>query len=98
MGGGGPPSVNAGSIFVTLRALEEREASQEEVMIRAREVLRRYPGELRTSIQESGGGGGGMGVQYTISGPDLRRLADTPTPCFGRSRNFPSRSTPIRRW
>ena len=98
MGGGGPPSVNAGSIFVTLRALEEREASQEQVMIRAREVLRRYPGELRTSIQESGGGGGGMGVQYTISGPDLRRLAEYPTPCFGRSGNVPSRSTPIRRW
>ena len=76
MGGGGAPSVNAGSIFVNLRPMDARKASQEEVMIRAREVLRRYPGDLRTSIQESGGGGGGMGVQYTISGPDLARLAE----------------------
>jgi HAE1 family hydrophobic/amphiphilic exporter-1 len=75
MGGGGAPSVNAGSIFVTLRPMDQRSASQEEVMIRAREVLARYPSELRTSIQESGGGGGGMGVQYTIAGPDLGRLA-----------------------
>ena len=89
MGGGGPPSVNAGSIFVTLRSLEEREASQEEVMIRAREVLRRYPSELRTSIQESGGGGGGMGVQYTISGPDLRRLAEYSDALLRQVRELP---------
>ena len=76
MGGGSAPSVNAGSIHVTLRPMEARKASQEEVMVRVREVLRRYPGELRTSIQESGGGGGGMGVQYTIRGPDLTRLAE----------------------
>jgi hydrophobe/amphiphile efflux-1 (HAE1) family protein len=76
MGGGSAPSVNAGSIHVTLRPMEARKASQEEVMVRVREVLRRYPSELRTSIQESGGGGGGMGVQYTISGPDLNRLAE----------------------
>ena len=76
MGGGGAPSVNAGSIYVTLRPLDERKASQQDVMIRAREVLRRYPGELRTSIQEAGGGGGGMGVQYSIAGPDLTRLAE----------------------
>ncbi len=76
MGGGGPASVNSGSVSVTLRPLDERKASQQDVMIRAREVLRRYPGELRTSIQESGGGGGGMGVQYAITGPDLTRLAE----------------------
>jgi HAE1 family hydrophobic/amphiphilic exporter-1 len=77
MGGGGPPSVNAGSIYVTLRPMEERKASQQDVMIRARNVLKRYPGELRTSIQEAGGGGGGgMGVQYSIGGPDLTRLAE----------------------
>jgi HAE1 family hydrophobic/amphiphilic exporter-1 len=76
MGGGGAPSVNAGSIFVTLRPMEARQASQTDVMVRARDVLRRYPGDLRTSIQESGGGGGGMGVQYTISGPDLTSLAE----------------------
>jgi hydrophobic/amphiphilic exporter-1 (mainly G- bacteria), HAE1 family len=76
MGGGSAPSVNAGSIHVTLRPIEARKASQEEVMVRVREVFRRYPGELRTSIQESGGGGGGMGVQYTVRGPDLARLAE----------------------
>ncbi|HEU4690750.1 MAG TPA: efflux RND transporter permease subunit, partial [Vicinamibacterales bacterium] len=71
------PSVNSGSIHVTLRPIEARKASQEDMMVRAREVLKRYPGELRTGIQESGGGGGGgMGVQYTISGPDLNRLAE----------------------
>ena len=89
MGGGGAPSVNAGSIHVTLRPMEARRASQEDVMVRAREVLRRYPGELRTSIQESGGGGGGMGVQYTISGPDLTRLAEYSETLVGQVRALP---------
>jgi HAE1 family hydrophobic/amphiphilic exporter-1 len=77
MGGGGPGSVNAGSVYVTLQPMEARTASQEDLMVRARELLTRYPGELRTAVQESGGpgGGGGMaGVMYTISGPDLQRL------------------------
>jgi HAE1 family hydrophobic/amphiphilic exporter-1 len=89
MGGGGAPSVNAGSIFVTLRPLDARTASQEDVMVRAREVLRRYPGDLRTSIQESGGGGGGMGVQYTISGPDLNSLAEYSDTLVGQIRALP---------
>ncbi len=44
MGGGGPASVNAGSIYVTLRPMDERKASQQDVMIRAREVLQPVSG------------------------------------------------------
>jgi hydrophobic/amphiphilic exporter-1 (mainly G- bacteria), HAE1 family len=75
MGGGSAPSVNAGSIHVTLRPLHARKASQEEMIARTREVLKKYPKELRAGIQESGPGGG-SGVQYTISGPDLNSLAE----------------------
>ena len=62
MGGGGPGRVNAGSIYVKLQPMEARTASQEDLMVRARELLSRYPGELRTAVQESGGPGGGGGM------------------------------------
>ena len=76
MGGGTPGGVNAGSIYVKLVPMEQRQTTQQDIIIRARETLSRYPGELRTSVQSVGGGGGGMGVQYTIAGPDLTRLAE----------------------
>jgi HAE1 family hydrophobic/amphiphilic exporter-1 len=71
--GGG---VNSGSILVKLTDRSQRQASQESVMVRVRELLKRYPDELTTSVQPSGGpgGGGGGGVQYSIAGPDLHEL------------------------
>ena len=47
-------------------------------MVRARELLNKYPKELRTSVQQvaaiSGGGQRNADVQYVVSGPDLDKL------------------------
>ena len=99
MGGGSAPSVNAGSIHVTLQPMEARKASQEEVMVRVREVLRSTRASCGPGIQESGGGGGGIGRPVH----DLRSRPGAPGGIFrdvgavrcGRCR-LPS--TWIRRW
>jgi hydrophobic/amphiphilic exporter-1 (mainly G- bacteria), HAE1 family len=74
-GGGGAGSVNAGSIYVKLVARDARTASQDDMMVRTRELLTHYPGDLRTSVGAGGGPGGG-GIQYSIAGPDLAKLGE----------------------
>ncbi len=73
-GGSVAGGVNAGSIYVRLVPKNSRRTSQEDVMTRVRELISRYPGDLRASVQAAGGPGGGAGVQYSIAGPDLARL------------------------
>jgi HAE1 family hydrophobic/amphiphilic exporter-1 len=90
MGMAGPGGVNSGSILVKLVASEERTASQQDIMVRARALLGRYPGNLQTSVQPSGGpGGGGAGVQYSVSGPDLAELAKSSDAILARIRELP---------
>jgi HAE1 family hydrophobic/amphiphilic exporter-1 len=91
MGVGGPGGVNSGSILVKLVEREEREASQEDLMVRVRDLLRRYPGNLQTSVQSSGGpgGGGGGGVQYSVAGPDLVELAKSSDAILAKIRDLP---------
>jgi HAE1 family hydrophobic/amphiphilic exporter-1 len=83
--------VNAGSILVKLVAKDKRQASQQDVVVRARELLRRYPANLRTAVQASGGmgGGGGAGVQYSVAGPDLIELAKSSDAMFAKIRELP---------
>src|SRR5687767_5409612 len=83
IGGGQQELVNSASIYVKLKPIEERDISQEKLMVRARsEVLpkfvQQYPGQLRTSVQQvaaiSGGGFRNADIQYVIGGPDLQKL------------------------
>ena len=75
-------SPNKASIFVRLTEVRARKPSQYQLMDRVRaEVLPRFASDnLRTSVsQASGVGGGGSSnkdVAYSLSGPDLRRLGD----------------------
>ena len=92
MGMSRPAGVNAGSINVKLVDKDKRVASQQDVMIRTRELLRRYPDELQTSVQSGfagGGGGPGMGVQYAIQGPDLAELAKHSAAILEKVRRLP---------
>jgi hydrophobic/amphiphilic exporter-1 (mainly G- bacteria), HAE1 family len=77
-GFGAQQVVNNGTIFVRLASLDERELGQSELILRARDIVRRYPEELTTSVQPVAAiGGGGMrnaAVQYVLSGPELARL------------------------
>lgn len=80
IGGGGQAEVNSGYIYVKLKPIEERDESQDDLMVKARAILKNYPPELRPSVQQvaafSGGGFRNADVQYIISGPDLQKLTE----------------------
>ncbi|HEX7314924.1 MAG TPA: efflux RND transporter permease subunit [Pyrinomonadaceae bacterium] len=80
IGGGQQQTVNAATIYVKLADIHEREQSQDDMMREAREVLTRYPKELRTSVQQvaaiSGGGFRNADIMYVIGGPDLQKLTE----------------------
>ncbi len=82
VGGGEQETVNTGSVYVRLAPMKEREADQFELMARAREIVARFPVDLRASVQQAGAAPGGLRtaeVQYSITGPDLDQLADYST-------------------
>ena len=78
VGGGQAGVVNAGTIYVKLSDVSDRPKSQEELMVDARELLKKFPPELRTAVQIvqafSGGGFRNANVQFVIGGPDLKQL------------------------
>jgi HAE1 family hydrophobic/amphiphilic exporter-1 len=83
IGGGQQEQVNVATIYVKLKPIEDRNVTQNELMLRARseilaKYLKEYPGKLRTSVQQvaaiSGGGFRNADIQYVISGPDLEKL------------------------
>ena len=85
VGGGQQQVVNAGTIYVKLSPIEDRDRSQEELMADTRELLankEKFPEELnlRTSVQIvqafSGGGFRNANVQFLIAGPDLKKLEE----------------------
>ena len=78
VGGGQQELVNNASIYVKLKPIEERDQTQDDLMIAARKVLANYPKELRASVQQvaaiSGGGFRNADIQYVIGGPELDKL------------------------
>jgi hydrophobic/amphiphilic exporter-1 (mainly G- bacteria), HAE1 family len=81
IGGGQQQVVNNGTIYVKLSDIADREDTQQELMVRAREILgsdQFKNTELRTGVQEvaafSGGGFRNANVQFLVSGPDLKEL------------------------
>ena len=78
LGGDLQQIVNSGSIYVKMKPIEQRIRSQEQLMVASREILTKYPKELRTSVQLvqafSGGGFRNANVQFFIGGPDLKEL------------------------
>ncbi len=78
LGGGQQELVNNASIYVKLAPIAERDATQFDLMARARDLLKNYPPNLRTGVTQvaaiSGGGNRNADVQYFIGGPDLQKL------------------------
>jgi len=69
-------AMNNASIYVKLVPRDQRRETQDDMMIRARAIMKHYPQDLRTSVGQasSGAGGGQADVQYTLTGPDLDKL------------------------
>src|SRR5215213_8806604 len=83
IGGGLQEQVNVATIYVKMTPIEERNISQQDLMVRTRtEILgkfqKQYPGQLRTCVQQvaaiSGGGFRNADIQYVLRGPDLDKL------------------------
>ena len=94
IGGDSQQLVNSANIYVRLSSLGERDLSQEELMVKARELLKNYPPELRTNIGQvqaiSGGGQRNADIQYMIAGPDLQTLTKYSDELLKRMHTIPS--------
>ncbi|MBL8184496.1 MAG: efflux RND transporter permease subunit [Blastocatellia bacterium] len=92
-GGGQDLVVNSGSIYVKLTDIKDRERSQEELMSETRELLKQFPAELRTAVQQvaafSGGGFRNANVQFLIAGPDLKKLEEYSSKIIERMKTVP---------
>ena len=85
---------NVGRIYVRLVDPEDRAERQIELMDRARrEVVAKQSGDLRIAVQEVAAfGGAGMStakIQYTIRGPDLKKLETTTHNVLAKLRKVP---------
>jgi len=93
VGGGTQQVVNAGTIYVKLSNVHERSKSQEMMMTDAREILAKFPPEIRTSVQIvqafSGGGFRNANVQFLISGPDIRVLEEVSEKILAKMKTIP---------
>jgi HAE1 family hydrophobic/amphiphilic exporter-1 len=93
IGGGQAQVVNNGTIYVKLTDVADRPKSQEDMMSDAREVLKNYPPELRTGVQQvqafSGGGFRNANVQFLISGPDLKKLEEYSAKLLEKMKSIP---------
>lgn len=80
IGGGQQQLVNSASIYVKLTPVSERKLTQQQLMTQARALLKYYPSELRTTVQQvaaiSGGGFRNADIQYFVGGPDLQKLTE----------------------
>ncbi len=93
VGGGQQQVVNSGTIYVKLSDVKGRAKSQEAMMADARELLKEFPSELRTSVQQvqafSGGGFRNANVQFLISGPDIKKLEEYSDKILAKMKTIP---------
>jgi HAE1 family hydrophobic/amphiphilic exporter-1 len=93
VGGGEAQVVNSGTIYVKLSDIKDRPKSQELMMADARELVKRFPPEYRTAVQQvaafSGGGFRNANVQFIVSGPDLKLLEEYSSRILEKMRTIP---------
>jgi HAE1 family hydrophobic/amphiphilic exporter-1 len=89
VGGGTDRATNAGTIYVKLTPKDQRRESQQDMMIKTRDVFKNYPSDLRTSVGVQSWSGTGD-VQYAISGPDLDKLSQYSQQLLARLKTLPS--------
>jgi len=75
VGSGTERAQNAANIYVKIADAGEREESQEAYIVKAREVMKNYPDNLRTRVG-AGNWSGNSDLQYTVSGPELDKLGE----------------------
>jgi hydrophobic/amphiphilic exporter-1 (mainly G- bacteria), HAE1 family len=93
IGGGQQQLVNDGSIYVKLKPIDERDMDQQTLMVQARQLLEKYPKDLRASVQQvaaiSGGGFRNADIQYVINGPELDKLTTYSESLLAKMKSIP---------
>lgn len=81
---------NRASIYVKLVTPKERELTQQQLMVKTRALMKNYPSDLRTSVLQAGGAGGGQAdVQFVLNGPDLEKLDAYSQAMLGKMKQAP---------
>jgi HAE1 family hydrophobic/amphiphilic exporter-1 len=91
-GGSADRSVNNASIYVKLTDIDQRQVSQQQLMQRARQIMKKYPPEIHTGVElvsAIGGNQSNAEVQYFIQGPDLQKLAKYSDQLLAKMRTIP---------
>src|ERR1035437_1780004 len=76
-GGSADKSVNNAVIYVKLTDIDQRQVTQQQLMQRTRDLMKKYPPEIHTGVElvsSVGGGQSNAEIQYFIQGPDLQKL------------------------
>ncbi len=83
--------VDRGIVLVTLVDVTKRKFSQKQLMEQTRELLAKYKNDLLVSVQNPSliQGGVDRDFQYSIQGPDLRRLEDYANRLIAKLRTVP---------
>jgi HAE1 family hydrophobic/amphiphilic exporter-1 len=88
-------AANRATIYVKMVPIEQRDFTQETAMGRARALAKNYPSDLRLSVMQSGGTGGGQAdVQYVLQGPELDKLNDYAQKIVGKLKALPGVADP----
>jgi hydrophobic/amphiphilic exporter-1 (mainly G- bacteria), HAE1 family len=78
-GGNADKSVNNAAIYVKLTDIDQRERHQQDIMQQVRDLMKKYPKEIHTGVEqvsEVGGNQSNAEIQYFVQGPDLKKLAE----------------------
>jgi len=90
--GPGEGDVTSGGIYVRMVDLEQRDFSQQDVMVQARALLAEYP-DLRASVQGvnpfAGGGQRMTDFEFNLVGPEIDRLEAYSTRIMDEMRKIP---------
>jgi len=83
---------NHGTIYVKLTDQDQRKISQQDLMVKSRDLLTQYPQDLRTTVgvaANAANGGNNADINYALSGPDLEKLNGYSQALLAKMKTFP---------
>jgi HAE1 family hydrophobic/amphiphilic exporter-1 len=92
-GGSADKSVNNASIYVKLTDIDQRNVSQQQLMQRTREMMKKIPPEIHTGVElvsSVGGNQSNAEIQFYIQGPDLEKLAKYSADLLAKMKTIPT--------
>ncbi|MEO5924819.1 MAG: efflux RND transporter permease subunit [Bryobacteraceae bacterium] len=90
VGAGTERQQNSANIYVKLTDFgSPRKEAQEVYIVKARDVLKNYPSNLRTRVG-AGNWSGNADLQYTLSGPDLAKLGEYSQALLAKVKQIPN--------